>query len=607
MAASDRDSRFISHILRLIRDGGGKVELSIAEAKTIGQLRETLRDPNLINALKWKDSAGNDKAVSSVFKKKLRQMESFINYSQNRWGPLYEGMVDITTTTPDEFDEFMSFGLGDIKYDEDKAIESSLRRKKVTKGSALDLWNKQTIRKDDAFPYFRKAESWSTFCRQFTLQAEVQQLSNVLDPNFVPTTADDALIFEKQSTFIYSVLSGHVSVPSAVTIIRGFYDTTDGQKTWDALKSCFEDEIQGDMSRKTLYTHLTTQVIPPKNQKPYTHYIAEFNGWYREHNELAEPGKEMNEDTFIENFERFIGNVRNITSCKSTVRNFKFLARSTGGTFTVQQEIAMYTQFVTQVDEEDIVAKSTARVHQKTFNANMHNGNYGDIDEYNPSDYYGTGDYYEANIGRARAYGEPYYDVNASYGEPQGRLTSTGWQGLSSDGKKRWRGMNADDRDMIIQSIVKAVEETSLEEEDTKPSQSSTNRSAMRTPVSKGSRVNNAKLVPIQDDDDDDVDIQAGMTLARAISRGPVEVNTARSTLPPAIAGKIFDAKEDTFDIKKYDPRDVRRLMSPKNAIELERKPIVKKSPVTNPSNLKQPTENTTKYCRINEYLANII
>lgn len=323
-------------------------------------------------------------------------------------------------------------------------------------------------------------------------------------------------------------------------------------KAWEALVNKYENEQQGDNRRNALYTLITTQNIPEHIQKPYSHYVAEFTEWYREHNELAPAAEVMNEDTLLVNLRQFLRNVPEIASCNNTIRTHKYIAPSTGQVFTAATEIAILTNFVTQLDEEAAIAQTTPRVLRKTYNANMLN-QAPTINEYDPSDYKQHFD----------TFNSPYEANNSSsdYGSPYGRLPSSGYNDLSNDGKKTWRRMSVADRHIIIQSIAREVDNIILEEIDdiksapsSKPSPPTASRSAMKTPISKGSRVNQVEYVPV---DNGNEECQVTMSIRDSIKRGPISVNSAH-TLPPEIASRVVD-------LSKHDSRDPQKMMSTSN------------------------------------------
>ena len=61
----------------------------------------------------------------------------------------------------------------------------------------------KSIKKDpEAYPAFKEARFWDTWNWKLTSKAHLHDLSNVLDPNYVPNMAEEFELFELQKRFI---------------------------------------------------------------------------------------------------------------------------------------------------------------------------------------------------------------------------------------------------------------------------------------------------------------------------------------------------------------------------------------------------------------------
>ena len=55
----------------------------------------------------------------------------------------------------------------------------------------------KSIKKDpESYPMFKEARFWDTWNRELTSKAHLHDLSNVLDPDYVPTMAEENELFE---------------------------------------------------------------------------------------------------------------------------------------------------------------------------------------------------------------------------------------------------------------------------------------------------------------------------------------------------------------------------------------------------------------------------
>ena len=71
---------------------------------------------------------------------------------------------------------------------------------------------------------FKEARFWDTWTRELTSKAHLHDLSNVLNPGYVPTTAEENELFELQKRFIYSAFLSKVTVTDGVNVVKANKD-----------------------------------------------------------------------------------------------------------------------------------------------------------------------------------------------------------------------------------------------------------------------------------------------------------------------------------------------------------------------------------------------
>ena len=64
---------------------------------------------------------------------------------------------------------------------------------------------KGTKRDMTLFPILKDAAKWDSFEREFEAVARSQNLQNVLDDNYTPTTLDESKLFEEMNAYLYAV------------------------------------------------------------------------------------------------------------------------------------------------------------------------------------------------------------------------------------------------------------------------------------------------------------------------------------------------------------------------------------------------------------------
>ena len=118
--------------------------LSRQSYQPLCELQDLLRKPGLILRLTYRD--GNDgnaekRLTEEEYESIFAALGSFINNLQNNYGPIEDGMFDITTVSYHHFECFVatSFDIQQpIAYDEENAIASRERRLEVLQRYSLE-------------------------------------------------------------------------------------------------------------------------------------------------------------------------------------------------------------------------------------------------------------------------------------------------------------------------------------------------------------------------------------------------------------------------------------------------------------------------------------
>jgi len=130
------NKQVLQHILNVLLDGNNNTQIGIAikeSAPTLPVLLEYIRTPGLIIGLRWKDKddGNKEKMLTKEQYEDLLALYSFLNYNQNWYGPIEDGLFNILETTREQFDLFiwMTFrAYKPILYNQDEALKSQLRR-----------------------------------------------------------------------------------------------------------------------------------------------------------------------------------------------------------------------------------------------------------------------------------------------------------------------------------------------------------------------------------------------------------------------------------------------------------------------------------------------
>jgi hypothetical protein len=94
-----------------------------------------------------------------------------------------------------------------------------------------------TIKKDPSlFPTLKDDKYHDVWHRSFNTQAVAQDVADVLDETYVPSTVDDMALFAEKLKFVYAVLESKVLTDRGKAIIRDHKQDFDAHKVYKKLK-----------------------------------------------------------------------------------------------------------------------------------------------------------------------------------------------------------------------------------------------------------------------------------------------------------------------------------------------------------------------------------
>jgi hypothetical protein len=95
---------------------------------------------------------------------------------------------------------------------------------------------RRTIKKDPSLFLTLKYDKYhDVWHRSFNTQAVAQDVADVLDETYVPSTADDIALFSEKQKFVYAVLESKVLTDRGKAIIRDHEHDFDAQKVYKKL------------------------------------------------------------------------------------------------------------------------------------------------------------------------------------------------------------------------------------------------------------------------------------------------------------------------------------------------------------------------------------
>jgi hypothetical protein len=108
------------------------------------------------------------------------------------------------------------------------------------------------------FPVLKDEKYHDTWHRSFVNQARAQDLSEVLDSTYVPTTPEDIGLFAEKQKFLYAVLESKVMTDRGKSIIRDHEEDFDAQKVYQKLKEHHLTSTKAMIESSTILAYITS-------------------------------------------------------------------------------------------------------------------------------------------------------------------------------------------------------------------------------------------------------------------------------------------------------------------------------------------------------------
>jgi hypothetical protein len=89
-------------------------------------------------------------------------------------------------------------------------------------------------------------------------QARAQDVSEVLDPSYVPTTKQAKKLFNEKQKYVYSVLESKVINDKWMAIVQEYKDTSDAQKVYQKLTDHHLGSTKAMIESSTILSYITS-------------------------------------------------------------------------------------------------------------------------------------------------------------------------------------------------------------------------------------------------------------------------------------------------------------------------------------------------------------
>ena len=197
-------------------------------------------DTDTINHLTFEDpnKAGQRLPVPKGDKSLVRVFCAYVIHCNNIGTPINDNWSGITQTDFDTFrvdPSYVSSLHGGTTVPGSTAVSSSSAPSTATKYSPAELFRRGIKRDPSLFPTLKDEKFNDSWHRSFSNQARGQDISEVLDPLYTPSTTEERDLFLEKQKFLYAVLEAKVLTDHGKAIIRDHEATFDAQAVYRDL------------------------------------------------------------------------------------------------------------------------------------------------------------------------------------------------------------------------------------------------------------------------------------------------------------------------------------------------------------------------------------
>ena len=217
-----------------------------------------------IDSLQYKDSSNNDvlTAVKLGDKMLLRCFLSYVSHCHSEGMPIGDNWDQVSQSEFDAYridPRYMSPIVPKVNVPSSTAATKTVGNSGfVPHYSPADMFRRGIKRDSTLFPTLKDEKFNDSWHRSFVNQARAQDVSEVLDPSYVPSTASDQELFTEKQKYVYAVLESKVLTDRGKAIVREFETTFYAQKVYKRLTEHHLKSTKARIESSTILSYVTS-------------------------------------------------------------------------------------------------------------------------------------------------------------------------------------------------------------------------------------------------------------------------------------------------------------------------------------------------------------
>ena len=352
----------------------------------------------------------------------LKTFQKFVHFKASKGEPI--GDNDWVKLTSDEFDQFR------ISPDAIRPLPPAMTAATLSSPSfSLVRDFKRSIKRDIThFIPLKDDAAWDNWERATMAQARAQDVADVLDSNYSPSSVEETALFDEKQKYMYAVFEKTLLTDKGKALVRAHQRKYDAQKIYQELSEYALKSTKATIDASSILTYITTAQLGTGNWKGTTHaFILHWQDQVRKYQTLAPKSKLPDEllRTMLENAVHPIDSLRIV---KTQADQHK---AHSGTDLTYSQYTSLLLSAAQQHDKQLMEPSKPRFPRRKVYS---HEIEYGEPFEMSdPYSFEETEYDIDSSIGSL--------SVNQTFTKPSKyfpRLTREQWMRLTDEAKKTW-------------------------------------------------------------------------------------------------------------------------------------------------------------------------
>ena len=218
---------------------------------------------NDIEDLKYPTSDGTLSKIGPGHRGMLRCFCAFVRYRYAQSLPIGD---DWTGITQEEFDEFRTsshydgtmFGISSVSNPGLPGLPSTPSTRPRDPVAEF----KRGIKRDTSlFPVFKEDKQWDNWRRTTNAQGRAQDVAEVLDSTYTPTTAEDKALFKEKQTYMFAVFEKTLMTDQGKAYVREFEKEADAQSIYRRISEHALTSTKASIEASAILTYITSSKL----------------------------------------------------------------------------------------------------------------------------------------------------------------------------------------------------------------------------------------------------------------------------------------------------------------------------------------------------------